>query len=35
VNVVVAKYAAEFQNEGFTFLALSPGLVDTGNTGTG
>jgi NAD(P)-dependent dehydrogenase (short-subunit alcohol dehydrogenase family) len=29
VNMVVAKYAAEYKAEGFVFLALSPGLVDT------
>ncbi|KAI0631575.1 NAD(P)-binding protein [Trametes polyzona] len=29
LNLVVAKYAAEFRDEGFTFLAISPGLVNT------
>ncbi|KAJ7691584.1 hypothetical protein B0H17DRAFT_1062961 [Mycena rosella] len=29
VNMIVAKYAAQFKGEGFTFLALSPGLVNT------
>ncbi|KAI9058917.1 short-chain dehydrogenases/reductase [Trametes sanguinea] len=29
LNAAVAKYAAELRDEGFTFLALSPGLVDT------
>jgi NAD(P)-dependent dehydrogenase (short-subunit alcohol dehydrogenase family) len=29
VNMVVAKYAAEYKAEGFVFLAISPGLVDT------
>ncbi|KAJ7755009.1 hypothetical protein DFH07DRAFT_920785 [Mycena maculata] len=29
VNMVVAKYAAQFKSEGFVFLALSPGFVDT------
>ncbi|OBZ74810.1 hypothetical protein A0H81_05208 [Grifola frondosa] len=29
VNMVVAKYAAEYKNEGLIFLALSPGFVDT------
>jgi NAD(P)-dependent dehydrogenase (short-subunit alcohol dehydrogenase family) len=28
-NMVVAKYAAEFKNEGVVFLALSPGVVNT------
>ncbi|CDO68552.1 hypothetical protein BN946_scf184998.g49 [Trametes cinnabarina] len=28
LNNAVAKYAAELRDEGFTFLALSPGLVD-------
>ncbi|KIK41664.1 hypothetical protein CY34DRAFT_761307 [Suillus luteus UH-Slu-Lm8-n1] len=30
VNMVNAKYAAQYKSEGFVFLALSPGLVDTG-----
>lgn len=29
LNMAVAKYAAEFKDEGFVFLAVSPGLVDT------
>ncbi|KAF9469599.1 hypothetical protein BDZ94DRAFT_1303297 [Collybia nuda] len=29
VNLAVGKYAAQFKSEGFIFLALSPGLVDT------
>ncbi|KAL7274374.1 hypothetical protein RUND412_002726 [Rhizina undulata] len=29
MNMVVAKYAEQFRDEGFTFLAMSPGLVDT------
>jgi len=29
VNMVNAKYAAQYKPEGFVFLALSPGLVDT------
>ncbi|KAJ6601253.1 hypothetical protein DFH09DRAFT_1355441 [Mycena vulgaris] len=29
LNMVVAKYAAQFKDEGFTFLAISPGLVNT------
>jgi NAD(P)-dependent dehydrogenase (short-subunit alcohol dehydrogenase family) len=29
VNVLVAKYAIEFKEEGIQFLALSPGLVAT------
>ncbi|KAJ7776871.1 hypothetical protein DFH07DRAFT_865677 [Mycena maculata] len=29
VNMLVAKYAAQFKSEGFVFLALSPGFVDT------
>lgn len=28
-NMVVAKYAAELQSEGFTFLAISPGVSST------
>jgi len=28
-NMVVAKYAVQFKSEGFVFLALSPGLVNT------
>ncbi|KAH9931393.1 hypothetical protein B0H21DRAFT_894584 [Amylocystis lapponica] len=29
LNMVVAKYAARFKDEGVVFLALAPGLVDT------
>ncbi|KAJ7665112.1 hypothetical protein DFH06DRAFT_1186668 [Mycena polygramma] len=29
-NMVVAKFAAQYKAEGFTFLAISPGLVATG-----
>ncbi|KAJ7232674.1 hypothetical protein C8J57DRAFT_1383373 [Mycena rebaudengoi] len=29
LNMVVAKYAAQFKEEGFVFLAISPGLVNT------
>ncbi|KAI0349812.1 NAD(P)-binding protein [Trametes cingulata] len=29
LNSAVAKYAAEYRDEGFTFLAISPGLVNT------
>lgn len=29
VNMVVAKYAAEFGDDGFIFLALSPGFVNS------
>ncbi|OBZ72809.1 putative oxidoreductase C24B10.20 [Grifola frondosa] len=29
LNMAVAKYAAEFRGEGFVFLAVSPGLVNT------
>lgn len=29
VNYINAKYAAEFRGKGYTFLAISPGLVDT------
>ncbi|KAJ7726931.1 hypothetical protein B0H16DRAFT_1735431 [Mycena metata] len=32
LNMVVAKYAAELKPEGFVFLALSPGMVDTSST---
>lgn len=28
-NMVSSKYAAEFADEGFKFVAISPGLVDT------
>ena len=30
--MVNVKYAAQFKSEGFVFLALSPGLVDTKTT---
>ena len=29
LNMVVAKFATRFKDEGFTFLAVSPGLVKT------
>ncbi|KAJ7492052.1 hypothetical protein FB451DRAFT_515276 [Mycena latifolia] len=29
MNMVSAKYAAQFRDEGFTFLAICPGVVDT------
>ncbi|KAI0363281.1 hypothetical protein BV20DRAFT_958626 [Pilatotrama ljubarskyi] len=29
LNSSVATYAAEFRDEGFTFLAISPGLINT------
>ncbi|EPQ60223.1 NAD P-binding protein [Gloeophyllum trabeum ATCC 11539] len=29
LNMVVAKYAVEYKNEGIAFLAISPGLVNT------
>jgi len=29
VNMVNAKYSAQYKSEGFVFLAISPGLVDT------
>jgi NAD(P)-dependent dehydrogenase (short-subunit alcohol dehydrogenase family) len=29
VNMVNAKYAAQYKPEGFVFLAISPGLVNT------
>ncbi|KAJ7242547.1 hypothetical protein B0H12DRAFT_1132116 [Mycena haematopus] len=32
LNMVVAKYAAQFKAEGFVFLAMSPGIVDTSAT---
>ncbi|KAJ7837360.1 hypothetical protein B0H14DRAFT_2791503 [Mycena olivaceomarginata] len=32
LNVVVAKYAAQFKANGFIFLAISPGIVDTSAT---
>ncbi|KAK5046993.1 hypothetical protein LTR84_006935 [Exophiala bonariae] len=31
VNMVVAKYSAEYAEQGVLFLALAPGMVDTGN----
>ncbi|KAJ7198046.1 hypothetical protein B0H12DRAFT_1206696 [Mycena haematopus] len=35
VNMVVAKYAAQYKPEGFTFLALCPGMVSTSMIPTG
>lgn len=32
LNMVVAKYAAQFKSEGFVFLAMSPGIVDVSGT---
>ncbi|KAF7347321.1 NAD(P)-binding protein [Mycena venus] len=32
VNMVVAKYAAQFKADGFVFLAISPGIVDVAAT---
>ena len=29
LNFINAKYAIEFRGKGYTFLAISPGLVDT------
>lgn len=31
VNMVVAKYSAEYKKDGVLFLALSPGMVDVGH----
>jgi NAD(P)-dependent dehydrogenase (short-subunit alcohol dehydrogenase family) len=31
LNTIVAKYAARFQKDGILFLAISPGVVDTGD----
>ena len=30
LNVAVAKYSALYKNEGILFMAVSPGVVDTG-----
>ncbi|KAK7063704.1 hypothetical protein R3P38DRAFT_2492452, partial [Favolaschia claudopus] len=35
LNMVVAKYAAQYKTEGFVFLSISPGFVDTSATQTG
>ncbi|KAJ7665054.1 hypothetical protein DFH06DRAFT_1390303 [Mycena polygramma] len=35
LNMVVAKYAAKYKADGFVFLAISPGVVDTSATATG
>jgi NAD(P)-dependent dehydrogenase (short-subunit alcohol dehydrogenase family) len=35
LNFIVQKYASELASEGFTVLALSPGLVDTSSTKEG
>jgi len=29
LNLINTKYAVEFRGKGYTFLAISPGLVDT------
>jgi NAD(P)-dependent dehydrogenase (short-subunit alcohol dehydrogenase family) len=31
LNMVVAKYSAQYKKDGVLFLALSPGLVETGS----
>ena len=31
VNMAIAKYSALYKSEGVLFMAISPGLVDTGN----
>lgn len=31
LNMVVAKYHVQYAEEGILFMALSPGLVETGN----
>lgn len=31
LNMVIAKFHAQYKKDGVTFLALSPGAVDTGN----
>ncbi|KAF7335745.1 NAD(P)-binding protein [Mycena venus] len=35
INMVVAKYAAQYMAEGFTFLAICPGMVKTSMLPTG
>jgi NAD(P)-dependent dehydrogenase (short-subunit alcohol dehydrogenase family) len=30
LNMVIAKFSAEFREQGVLFLAISPGVVDTG-----
>lgn len=33
MNVIVAKFSAEYRRQGVLFLSISPGVVDTGNQG--
>jgi NAD(P)-dependent dehydrogenase (short-subunit alcohol dehydrogenase family) len=33
LNMVVAKYSAEYREKGVVVLAISPGVVDTGMSG--
>lgn len=35
VNLAVAKFDAQYRKEGLLFMAVSPGLVDTGHYGEG
>lgn len=35
LNMVVVKFAAEYKSQGILFLAICPGMVDTGNYGSG
>jgi NAD(P)-dependent dehydrogenase (short-subunit alcohol dehydrogenase family) len=35
VNMIIAKFAVRLQTEGFTIIALSPGMVDTSATSGG
>ena len=31
LNVIVAKFGAEYAKDGVLFMSISPGVVDTGN----
>lgn len=35
MNAAVAKFSAEYQEEGILFLGISPGVVNTGNNDNG
>ena len=35
MNAVVAKFSAQYKNEGILFMSICPGLVDTGHFGDG
>lgn len=35
LNIIVAKFSAQYKKEGVLFLSISPGVVDTGKAANG